>query len=82
MHRDEGTASSVDDSAAGGSLTQTFVVRLWEAPEPTWGTDVGLRGVVEHVRTGDSVAFGSADALLAFLQTAAGGRTRSTGGVA
>ena len=80
MHRDEDTASSVDDSAAGGSLTQTFVVRLWEAPEPTWGTAVGLRGVVEHVRTGDSVAFGSADALLAFLQTAAGGRTRSTGG--
>ena len=64
------------------TLTQTFVVRLWEAPEPTWGTGEGLRGVVEHVRTGDSVAFGSADALLAFLQTAAGGHTRSTGGAA
>lgn len=82
MHRDEETTSSVDDPATGGSLTQTFVVRLWEAPEPTWGTDMGLRGVVEHARTGDSVAFRSADALLAFLQTAAGGRTRSTGGAA
>lgn len=74
--------SSVSDPAAGGSLTQTFVVRLWEAPEPTWGTGMGLRGVVEHVRTGDSVAFGSADALLDFLQTAAGGRAGSTGGAA
>ena len=82
MHRDEDTTSSVDDPATGGSLTQTFVVRLWEAPDPTWGTVAGLRGVVEHVRTGDSVAFGSADALLAFLQTAAGGRTSSTGGAA
>ena len=82
MHRDEDTASSADDPATGGSLTQTFVVRLWEAPDPTWGTVVGLRGVVEHVRTGDSVAFGGADALLAFLQTAAGGRRRSTGGAA
>jgi len=82
MHRDEDTASSVDDSAAGGSLTQTFVVRLWGAPKPTWGTGTGLRGVVEHVRTGDSVAFGSADALLAFLQTAAGGDAGSTGGAA
>ena len=82
MHRDEDTASSADDPATGGSLTQTFVVRLWEAPDPTWGTVVGLRGVVEHVRTGDSVAFGGADALLPFLQTAAGGRTRSTGGAA
>jgi len=82
MHRDEDTTSSVDDPATGGSLTQTFVVRLWEAPDPMWGTVAGLRGVVEHVRTGDSVAFGSADALLAFLQTAAGGSSRSTGGAA
>ena len=82
MHRDEDTTSSVDDPATGGSLTQTFVVRLWETPEPTWGTDEGLRGVVEHVRTGDSVAFGSADALFTFLQTAAEGRTSSTGGAA
>lgn len=82
MHRDEDTASSLDDAATGGSLTQTFVVRLWEAPDPTWGTVAGLRGVVEHVRTGDSVAFGSADALLAFLLAAAGGRTRSAGGAA
>ena len=82
MHRHEDTTPSVADAAGGGSLTQTFVVRLWEAPEPTWGTDMGLRGVVEHVRTGDSVAFGSADALLAFLQTATGGRASSTGGAA
>ncbi len=82
MHRHEDTTSSVADPSIGGSLTQTFVVRLWETPEPTWGTDTGLRGVVEHVRTGDSVAFGSADALLAFLQTAAGVDTGSTGGAA
>ena len=82
MHRHEDTTSSVADPPIGGSLTRTFVVRLWETPEPTWGTGTGLRGVVEHVRTGDSVAFGSADALLAFLRTAAGGDAGSTGGVA
>jgi hypothetical protein len=79
VHRHEARTTTVTDPP-GGSLTQTFVVRLWEPPEPSWGTAHGLRGVVEHIQSGDSVAFGETDALLAFLQTA--GRTggRSAGG--
>ena len=63
----------------GGSLTQTFVVRLWEEPEPSWGTVEGLRGVVEHIQSGESVAFGDADALFAFLQDAGRTGERSAG---
>jgi hypothetical protein len=37
------------------------------------GTTLGLRGVVEHLESGDSVAFSDEDALLAFLREA--GRT-------
>ena len=68
------------DPTVGGSLTQTFVVRVWEPPRPVWGQAGGLRGVAEHVQTGASAAFESTDALLAFLQTAMEGRARSTGG--
>ena len=78
MHRREARTTVTDPP--GGSLTQTFVVRLWEQPEPSWGTAQGLRGVVEHIQSGGSVAFGDTDALLEFLQNA--GRTggRSAGG--
>lgn len=68
------------DPTVGGSLTQTFVVRVWEPPGPVWGQAEGLRGVAEHVQTGASAAFESTDALLAFLQTAMEGRAGSTGG--
>lgn len=82
MHRHEDTMMTVADpsSEGGGSLTQTFVVRLWEPPEPSWGTAQGLRGVVEHIQSGESVAFGDAEALLAFLQGAGRTGEGSTGG--
>ena len=38
MHRHQDTTSSVQaDPSVGGSLTHTFVVRLWETPEPPVG---------------------------------------------
>jgi hypothetical protein len=79
VHRHEAKTTTVTDPP-GGSLTQTFVVRLWKQPEPSGDTAQGLRGVVEHIQSRDSVAFGDVDALLDFLQTA--GRTggRSAGG--
>jgi hypothetical protein len=79
VHGDEQTSNMVDP-AVGGSLTRTFVVRVWEPPEPVWGHGGGLRGVVEHVQTGASAAFESTDALLAFLQTARDPETGSMGG--
>ena len=63
----------MSEQSHGGSLTQTFVVRLWEPPEPSWGAAQGLRGVVEHIQGGDSVAFSDPDALLGFLQERMGG---------
>jgi hypothetical protein len=80
MHRHEEWTTTVADPTHGGSLTQTFVVRLWEPPEPSWGTAEGLRGVVEHIQSGESVAFGDADALLEFLRGTGGTGERSTGG--
>ena len=64
----------------GGSLKQTFVVRLWGQPAPPGSSARDLRGVVEHVQSGDSVAFGDQNSLLSFLESA--GRTggSSTGG--
>ena len=82
VHAGEMTSSLVDPAGGGGSLSQTFVVRVWEPPEPEWGPAGALRGVVEHVQTGASAPFGSAAALLAFLQTAAEGDTSSDGGAA
>ena len=79
VHRREERATTVADASSGGSLTQTFVVRLWEEPEPSWGTAEGLRGVVEHIQSGESVAFGDADALFAFLQDAGRTGERSAG---
>jgi hypothetical protein len=69
VHGNERTSGTVDPTV-GGSLTRTFVVRVWEPPEPVWGRARGLRGVVEHVQTGASAAFESTDALLTFLETA------------
>ena len=71
MHREEAATAGVADPL-GGALTRTFVVRVWQ-PEPSGGTTLGLRGVVEHLQSGDSVAFSDEDALLAFLREA--GRT-------
>jgi hypothetical protein len=55
---------------------ETFVVRAWrpaaDQPSPHEGdgslrADGSLRGVVEHVSTGASIAFRDADQLVAFL---------------
>jgi len=72
MHREEAATAGVADPL-GGSLTRTFVVRVWQPPDASGGTTLGLRGVVEHLQSGESVAFGEEDALLAFLREA--GRT-------
>jgi hypothetical protein len=58
---------------------QTFVVRVWSQP-----ADRGprrLQGVVEHVASGESTSFVSAEQLLAFVHEAAGrSRGEATGG--
>jgi hypothetical protein len=55
---------------------ETFVVRAWrpaaDGPSPheesgSLRADGSLRGVVEHVATGASIAFRDADQLVAFL---------------
>ena len=51
----------------GGSLAETFVVRLWEPPPHGGDRARDLRGVVRHVRSGRSATFVAEDALLAFL---------------
>jgi hypothetical protein len=69
MHRQEAATAGVGDPL-GGALTRTFVVRVWQPPEESRGTTLGLRGVVEHLQSGESVAFGGEDALLAFMREA------------
>lgn len=54
--------------AAGAAAPSTFVVRLWEPAEPTGDGPEALRGVVEHVQSGQSAPFPDADALLALLR--------------
>jgi hypothetical protein len=80
MHRQEEWTTTIADQPHGGSLTQTFVVRLWKPPEPSWGTAIGLRGVVEHVQSGASVAFSDENVLLGFLRGAGLTADGSTGG--
>lgn len=58
----------VDRRAVGGAASRTFVVRLWGPGEPTGDGPEALRGVVEHVRSGQSKPFRDADALLALLR--------------
>lgn len=52
-------------------LVETFVVRAWRAaPEVRTDVDDGdhsLRGVVEHIGSGDSIPFRDADELVRFL---------------
>lgn len=67
MHHEEARTAGAAD-LLGGSLTQTFVVRVWQPPEASRGATLGLRGVVEHLQSGESVAFGDKDALVAFLR--------------
>lgn len=65
----------------GGSLTETFVVRLWEAPQQAGGREpAALRGVVRHAHSGRSAAFTGDESLLAFLRTTRGARERDDTG--
>jgi len=53
------------------ALMETFVVRAWRAAAEV-RTDVddgdqGLRGVVEHIGSGDSIPFRDANELVRFL---------------
>ena len=45
----------------------TFVVRVW-GPMADGGEETGPRGVVEHVASGKSERFRSADELVSFLR--------------
>ena len=44
-----------------------FVVRVW-GPMADGGEETGLRGIVEHVASGRSERFRSADELVSFLR--------------
>lgn len=45
-----------------------FTVRIWEAPKPLPGQDQPLlRGVVEHVGSGDASVFVGGEYLVAFV---------------
>ena len=61
------TTSTGEPPATGGSLAESFVVRLWEPPERSPDGGDALRGVVRHVRSGRSTTFVDGVGLLAFL---------------
>jgi hypothetical protein len=46
---------------------ETFIVRVWVPPSPPEGEGV-LRGVVEHLGSGQKTTFVDDDELLAFLR--------------
>ena len=62
------TTSTGEPPAAGGSLAESFVIRLWEPPERSRDGRDALRGVVRHVRSGRSTTFVDGVGLLAFLE--------------
>ena len=65
---------------AGGSLAETFVLRLWEPPETAGHEPGALRGVVRHVRSGRSTTFVGGEPLLAFLRAQRHAPECSSGG--
>ena len=71
--------SAGEPPATGGSLAESFVVRLWQPPERSRDGRDALRGVVQHVRSGRSTTFVDGGRLLAFLDEERRG-TGSTGG--
>lgn len=76
----EDVATVGNDPGSGGSLAETFVVRLWE-PQQTAGLDPGgLRGVVRHARSGRSTTFTDGESLLEFLRAARHAPEREVGG--
>ena len=80
MQEPEAIATSAGEPpATGGSLAESFVVRLWQPPERSRDGRDALRGVVQHVRSGRSMTFVDGGRLLAFLDEERRG-TGSTGG--
>jgi hypothetical protein len=65
---------------AGGSLAETYVLRLWEPPETAGREPGALRGVVRHVRSGRTSPFVDGASLLAFLRAERHAPARSSGG--
>jgi hypothetical protein len=57
-----------NEPPAGGSLAETFVLRLWEPPELARRDPEALRGVVRHIRSGRTTTFSDGESLLAFLR--------------
>ena len=78
---EERVATVGNDPGSGGSLAETFVVRLWE-PQQAAGLDPGgLRGVVRHARSGRTTAtFTDGESLLEFLRAARHAPERELGG--
>jgi len=78
---EERVATVGNDPSVGGSLAETFVVRLWEAPPQADGHEPhGLRGVVRHARSGRSTTFTDEESLLAFLRATRSAPGREIGG--
>jgi hypothetical protein len=46
---------------------ETFVIRIWTPERPEEGARRGLRGIAEHIGSGEHDAFRNTDELLAFL---------------
>jgi hypothetical protein len=61
------STSRGEPPATGGSLAESFVVRLWQPPERSRDGRDALRGVVQHVRSGRSTTFMDGGGLLTFL---------------
>lgn len=76
----ERTTTVGNGPPAGGSLAETFVLRLWEPPETAGHPPGVLRGVVRHVRSGHTTPFVGGASLLAFLRAQRQAPERSSGG--
>jgi hypothetical protein len=77
---EERVATVGNDPGSGGSLAETFVVRLWEPPQAAGIDPGGLRGVVRHARSGRSTTFPDGESLLEFLRAARHAPEREIGG--
>ena len=70
MDPGESVATVGNDPGTGGSLAETFVVRLFVPLEPDHGADDDLHGVVEEVGSENHQSFTGGTELLSFLAAA------------
>jgi hypothetical protein len=77
---EERVATVGNDPGTGGSLAETFVVRLWEPQQAAGLSPGGLRGLVRHARSGRSATFTDGESLLEFLRAARHAPEREIGG--